>query len=228
MDGITATRRIRETTAADVLPAGFDALMQRLRNVPELKVDLCLSRTNNNPAFYVSLLRRFIPTQRDAAESIQRALNGGDRLQAERLAHTLKGVAASLGADELQERAGLLEENIHQGVSTPEIQAKQLQLADALERLMQHLLAAELVESETPAPTTPMDAQEQCKAQGIVVQVKSLLKQNDANALTVWEQHQALLRRLLPDAGRIEGAIYAFEMELAIELLQEASAPKSA
>jgi two-component system sensor histidine kinase/response regulator len=293
MDGITATRRIRETTASDVLPilamtanamqrdrercldagmngfitkpihpqalwrsllectrirpgmgrpeqtmpslsaprdaehrAGIEALMQRLRHVPELDVDLGLARTNANPGFYISMLRRFVPTQRDTVHSIQRALTEGNSLQAERLAHTLKGVAAHLGALELQRCASLLETNIRTA-SAPDLQASLRQLANAQERLLRSLRAAHLVKSDAVSPTTPLDAHEQDQALAIVAHMKSLLAQNDADVVLVWEQNQPLLRRLLPDADRIENAINDFEMERAIELLQTAIAAHS-
>ncbi len=283
MDGITATRRIRESTAADVLPIvamtanamqkdrerclnagmngfitkpinpselwrsllewtrirpgmgpdgagvapanaepedGLDALMQRLRSVPELDVDLGLSRTNNNPGFYVSMLRKFVPKHRDAAQHIQDALTGGNTALAERLAHTLKGVAAHLGAEELQQCAGMLEENIRHHTSASAKQASLRHMADALDRLLHHLHAADLLEPEADAPDASLDAQELQKAWDTVEQIKAMLRQHDANALVVWEQHQALLRRVLPDADRIEDAISEFEMERALDLLQ--------
>jgi two-component system sensor histidine kinase/response regulator len=285
MDGITATRRIRETMGAQVLPivamtanamqkdrercldagmngfitkpinpnelwrsllewtcirpdmgphgavltrssatqeAGVEALLQRLRHIPELDVDLGLSRTNNNPGFYVSMLRKFIPAQRDAAKRIHMALADGNVPSAERLAHTLKGVAAHLGAEELQQCAGMLEENVRKHAGAPATQASLLHMDDALDRLLQNLHASHLVEPAADLSTAPLDAQEQKQALAVVEQIKGLLEQNDANALVVWEQHVSLLRRLLPDADRIADAISEFEMERAIELLQAA------
>jgi HPt (histidine-containing phosphotransfer) domain-containing protein len=48
-------------------------------------------------------------------QSIQDALAANDRATAERLAHTLKGVAASVGAAYLAETASLLERAINAG-----------------------------------------------------------------------------------------------------------------
>ena len=284
MDGITATRRIRETTSADVLPilamtanamqrdrercldagmngfitkpinpnelwrsllewmpirphmgmygdtlprqsdtpeADLHALMQRLRKIPELDVDQGLSRTNNNPGFYVSMLRKFIPTQSDAFVRIQTALSEGNDVSSERLAHTLKGVAAHLGAGELQQCAGMLEDNIRHLASEAATQASLHHMGDALDRLLQHLHAAALLQPGAEASDTPLDAHEEAQAQAVVGEIKRLLEQHDANALLVWEQHQPLLRRLIPHADQVHDAISELEMERTLELLQE-------
>ena len=61
---------------------------------------------------YLSMLAKFIPSQGQAGQSIQDALAVNDRATAERLAHTLKGVAASVGAVALAESASQLEQAI--------------------------------------------------------------------------------------------------------------------
>jgi two-component system sensor histidine kinase/response regulator len=200
--------------------AGLDALLARLRGIAELDVDLGISRTNNNPVFYVCMLRKFVVSQCEAAQRIGTALNHGHVQSAERLAHTLKGVAAHLGAQELQQCAGMLEDKLRNPVSAQASHASLLHLTDALDRLLQNLHAVDLLEPQAFASTAPLNAQEQRHAQALVNQIKGLLKENDANALVLWEQHHALLRRLLPDADRIQDAISEFEMERALELLQ--------
>jgi HPt (histidine-containing phosphotransfer) domain-containing protein len=61
---------------------------------------------------YLSMLAKFIPSQGQSVQSIQDALAVNDRATAERLAHTLKGVAASVGAAALAESASQLEQAI--------------------------------------------------------------------------------------------------------------------
>jgi two-component system sensor histidine kinase/response regulator len=61
---------------------------------------------------YLSMLAKFVPSQGQAVQSIQDALAVNDRATAERLAHTLKGVAASVGATALAESADQMEQAI--------------------------------------------------------------------------------------------------------------------
>ncbi|HEY0666322.1 MAG TPA: response regulator [Gallionella sp.] len=61
---------------------------------------------------YLSMLAQFIPSQGQSVQAIGEALAADDHAAAERLAHTLKGVAASVGAGQLAESAGRLERAI--------------------------------------------------------------------------------------------------------------------
>jgi len=61
---------------------------------------------------YLIVLEKFIFSQGQAVQSIQNALAANDRQMAERLAHTLKGIAATIGAATLSESAHQLETSI--------------------------------------------------------------------------------------------------------------------
>jgi HPt (histidine-containing phosphotransfer) domain-containing protein len=64
---------------------------------------------------YRIVIEKFIPNQEQAGQSIQDALGAGDKKTAERLAHTLKGIAATIGATALSESALKLETSIREG-----------------------------------------------------------------------------------------------------------------
>ena len=68
-----------------------------------------LSRVLGNAPRYRSLLRRFANQERDCALAIRAHLERGERADAERRAHTVKGAAATLGAVDLQADAMALE-----------------------------------------------------------------------------------------------------------------------
>jgi len=63
-------------------------------------------------ATYLIVLEKFIFSQGQAVQSIQDALAADDRQTAERLAHTLKGIAATIGAENLAESVRQLENAI--------------------------------------------------------------------------------------------------------------------
>ncbi len=64
---------------------------------------------------YLTMLGKFIPSQGQAVQSIKDALTADDKKTAKRLAHTLKGIAATIGAFSLAESARQLEEAIDEG-----------------------------------------------------------------------------------------------------------------
>ena len=65
-----------------------------------------LRRVAGNQKLYLKLLRQFIEQQGPAVGQITAALAQGDDTLAERLAHTLKGVAGNIGAKPVQAAAG--------------------------------------------------------------------------------------------------------------------------
>jgi CheY-like chemotaxis protein/HPt (histidine-containing phosphotransfer) domain-containing protein len=89
-----------------------------------------LRRVAGNERLFRSLLERFADKQATAAREIADALAQGDRALGERLAHTVKGVAANLAMTEVQARAADLEHGIRNHEESPALIAS---LASALE-----------------------------------------------------------------------------------------------
>ena len=73
-----------------------------------------LENTMNDPGFYRKILRLFQQDQGDFIKKFMAAQQSGDLEGAARLAHTLKGVAATIGATGLHEAALQLEQNCRQ------------------------------------------------------------------------------------------------------------------
>ncbi|HRD35782.1 MAG TPA: ATP-binding protein [Rhodocyclaceae bacterium] len=99
-----------------------------------LDVRTGLSYVMGSGALYLSLLRKFVPGQRDTVAKIRAALDDGDPVTAERLAHTLKGVAGTIGAGALQALAAEADRRLKAGEARVTIDA-------ALDRLEPALLA---------------------------------------------------------------------------------------
>jgi polar amino acid transport system substrate-binding protein len=81
--------------------------------LPGVKVAESIRRIGGNVALYYALLEKFRTNQNDVVTNIRTALTSNDLKTAERLAHTLRGIAGSLGADTLQKLAEQIEKNIH-------------------------------------------------------------------------------------------------------------------
>jgi HPt (histidine-containing phosphotransfer) domain-containing protein len=61
------------------------------------------------------MLHQFAQGQRHAFAQLRAALQAGDAQTAERIAHTVKGLAGNIGATALQALAGQVEQDIHNG-----------------------------------------------------------------------------------------------------------------
>jgi two-component system sensor histidine kinase/response regulator len=92
-----------------------------LADIPGLDTRLGLNRLAGRPASYIRLLRKFAERQPAEMASLQQALADGDLRTAKRVAHTLKGLAATMGATLLQSSSQRLEESIRENLRVDEI-----------------------------------------------------------------------------------------------------------
>ena len=86
-----------------------------LPHIAGIEVEDGLARVAGNRLLYRDLLSQFAAKQVDAAAQISAALASGDQKVAERIAHTVKGVAGNLGMTEAQSAARKLEKAIREG-----------------------------------------------------------------------------------------------------------------
>jgi signal transduction histidine kinase/CheY-like chemotaxis protein/HPt (histidine-containing phosphotransfer) domain-containing protein len=83
--------------------------------IPGISLANGLARVGGNRTLYKKLLSQFRAGNTDTEDKIKAALAVGDNNTAARLAHTVKGVAANLGADQLADSGAALESAIKQG-----------------------------------------------------------------------------------------------------------------
>ena len=126
-----------------------------------------LKRTGGNRHRYVSLLRRFADSQVGAVGEIRGALKAQDSATAQRIAHSLKGAAANLGANALATAAGSAEVAIRtQSDVEPALCEMERTLFAAVAAIQKTLPSAEKVESTLSCNSDP----------SVVLQPLSLLK----------------------------------------------------
>ena len=92
-----------------------------LAAVPGLDAADGLRRVLGKREAYVGLLRTFASGQAGAPGAIRAALAEGRKADAERVAHTLKGVAGSIGARELQAEAAAVEAALRRDAPPAEV-----------------------------------------------------------------------------------------------------------
>ena len=89
-------------------------LVQSPEPLPEelagIDINLGLARVCNNRKLYRTLLTEFVEDHRRDDELLANELRQGNLAHARHLAHTLRSVAGSIGAEKLEEKAGALEE----------------------------------------------------------------------------------------------------------------------
>jgi two-component system, sensor histidine kinase and response regulator len=96
--------------------AGADA-ESLLRGVPGLDVDRGLRFARGKVGLYLDLLRGFVDDQRDLPRLLRESLHADDLTTAERLVHTMRGVASLVGASPLADEGGVLEQALREGAA---------------------------------------------------------------------------------------------------------------
>ncbi|MDB5848315.1 MAG: hypothetical protein JWP29_2067 [Rhodoferax sp.] len=200
------------TAANDALPRGIDGL----------DTALGLRRVMGKQSLYIVLLHKFASGQRGIADQIAVALAAERWDTAERLAHTLKGVAGNIGATPLQQRAADVEEAIRAHVEPVRIAPLLTALAMLLDALLRALDASLLpLDADTSADPASANAERE----PVLRQLAAFMAEDDAEALELLQQHRRVLRLWLGAASydEMEAALGRYDFELALQALRNAA-----
>jgi two-component system sensor histidine kinase/response regulator len=179
-----------------------------------------LRRVLGNQDVYLGLLRRFASSQAQAAIEIRGALTDGRRADAERVAHTLKGVAGSIGARQLQREAGEVEAALRRGASLAEIEPWLTRAEQTLDALVAVLRRETPEETEAPVQRTVIDPSALSAA---VARLEQLLSQDAVEAIEAFQATSALFSGAYGERGeRIGKLIRSYRFEDALAVLREA------
>jgi two-component system sensor histidine kinase/response regulator len=196
-----------------------------LPDLPGLATRDGLLRVAGNHKLYLKLLRQFASQQADAPERISGLLQAGEHQAAERTAHTLKGVAANLGAMPVQQAAGELEKALREGADAARIEALRVQLATVLAPLATGLratLGEDASATAPPAGATPIDP---AHLRAVIAQMCAYLAEFDAAAADCLECNREVFSALFPGAefARFEKLVQDYSFPDALAQLQQAA-----
>ncbi len=197
-------------------------LLDALRQVQGLDVSTGLLLANHNASLYISILGRFVKSHEHTVGRIRNAMGLGDRALAERLAHTLKGLAASLGAAPLRDCARELEASLHDDIAPSIVETHLVKTQAHLHALVSGLRATPRLIAE---PVRKLEAElsegQREELQAVLARLQSMLEQDDSDAVAVWEDHAPGLHALLDQAPSLEEAIKDFDFDEALKLMPE-------
>ena len=195
---------------AVVLPTG----------VPGLDIAVGLQRVMGKRRLYLDMLRKFVAGQKGAVAAIRTALDGGDRLTAERAAHTLKGTAGNIAAGPVEAAAAAVEAAIREDLPREGTDAGLDALASLLDALVADLEAV-LPRPETAGTATGAVDRERLGA--VCEHLRSLLADSDPEAEEVLTSNAGLLRAGFPERFEaIAGFIQGFDFDQALAELTAA------
>ncbi|TFW31136.1 Hpt domain-containing protein [Massilia horti] len=174
-----------------------------------------IERMMGDRSMFIRLLARFRSNYLSASGSIRAALAADNVQAAERLAHTLKGAAGMIEANELQQRAFLLEQSLR---APREGCQRELDLMDAeLARVMREvdtILASAESTSEASCPAPAPSGE-------VLARLRALLDTGDGAAVELVGEARAALVQMLGAArtNEVAASINEFDYERALRLL---------
>ena len=140
-----------------------------------------LKRVVGNKRLYRDLLAQFAAKQDDAAVRISAALESGDFKLAERIAHTVKGVAGNLGIGQVFAAAEKLERAIHDAEAVEPALLEEFTLV--LRRQVQAIRQAmHEVTTDPPADEPKVKDFDERAASAAIARLRGLLESSDGEA----------------------------------------------
>jgi CheY-like chemotaxis protein len=193
------------TGPADIVEKKGSALPDRL---PGIDIENTLAAMNIDPATVRRILSGFCSDNRHTAEKIRQAYGKNDLQALRQLAHSLKGSAASIGAEELKEAARVLENVCQQGAAAagerPDLDSKIATLEGALDQVLTSIRSLDESTDVTRAPV-PAPAEACLPLDAVLAQLAEALEQADPEPVN---QLMPVLRQAAARCTDIDGASF--------------------
>ena len=196
-----------------------DPCWSALAQVDGLDSRLGLRQAAGRESLYRSLLSKFVAEQVNAPDQLAQAIAHSDWDEAERTAHTLKGVAAQIGALAVSDTAQRLEQAIRERQPASELEPLRDTAARQLVPLSQAIAAC--LPRTDPAGT--VEAVDAGQWPPLRARLLSLLEACDTECLQLFEQHAGQIRAALGPARYkvVTQAMRDFDFALAWAELQQ-------
>ena len=188
-----------------------------LQHLPGINYDKAMQVVQGNEDFYRRILNKFAVSQKDFMAAFKVALASDDDTAPTRVAHSLKGVAGSIGAIKLQSLAQKIEEACNHQQPEQDL----LNLAELLEQELRFvLLGLEGVVSVAVSNVLPLNQSTQSMEEALE-KLAELLNDDDADAADIIreiKQHNvdSELQQYFTD---IEDSISNYDFEQALSQL---------
>ncbi|WP_182075166.1 response regulator [Deefgea sp. CFH1-16] len=164
-------------------------LLSAIAKLPGIDLIGGLSRLMNNKPLYLQLLRQFCQSELDCISRINAAIENNDRATASRYAHTIKGVAANLGATQLAEDAGIIEQFLRTENDRSDLTPWLIKIESALQSMSN--VISNFNNQTNDTNVTKNKARSASPDERILLnELLSLLKQMDCEALEFFEKNR--------------------------------------
>tara|TARA_R110001599_G_scaffold177127_4_gene369285 strand:- start:12293 stop:18568 length:6276 start_codon:yes stop_codon:yes gene_type:complete len=196
-------------------------LPEEVLALPDVDAAAGLERLQGNTALYLRILHGFATDQAQFVDAFHTAVQRGHWHQAQRSAHSLKGLAATVGASGLSQAAAALEQACRP--DEPDAAEVDALLQDVAQLLLPLLAALEQIPSPGGA-SGPVDSGQQAAGDtvGALTRLRALLAEDDAAARPLLNAEAPALRAAAPERFRnLQRALAAYDYARALTLVDD-------
>jgi len=193
--------------------------MTTIPSISGFNVPLALRQLGNNMKLYTKLLDQFQKSYANASEELAASVDAGDFETAERSAHTIKGLAGSLGATSLQEVSAVLEKLCRDQQTGLELDAAIADFSREIGAAVQ-AIRAYLAQSAAPAPQAGASPVSQSLLNSQLAALAAHVDESDAKALMLFDEMRTHLAAYDADAAkRIAASFEIFDFPTAADII---------
>lgn len=202
-------------------PSGLD----EFRGIAGLDVERGLMLVGGRQSLYRTILEKFTTSEADFTARLTAQVMSGNRGDAVRTAHTLKGAAGQIGAGDLQAAAAELEQVLRTEAASPEPWAAMRRTEANLSVLLAALTRRPGPSPHAPIPEAP-DSFDQAQFDAVCDRLEGHLAGDEYASNEIIAEHTALLRAGLGEHfSWIAEAVDNFNYPAALDWLREARSP---
>ena len=210
--------------AAEATPPAPHPVQRPFPDLPALDSARALHHFDGNETLYRNTLRAFVREHGEGVAAWQTWLDAGEWTELRRAAHTLRGLAGTIGASQLVDKARDLDDAaVRQDASAAR------SALPALAQCLSGLVAQIDAVLEPPPPwlntgsPLPPDMAMTVDPQKGLDTMRELLKASDSRALDWWQTHHASLRAVLApaEARRLSQAMNGLDFDAALAALPQ-------
>lgn len=196
-------------------------LPKELHAIKGLDVADGLNRVGGNKALYLKTIERFVESQTNLIEQIEAALEASKQDDAVRFMHTMKGLAGTLGAEELFSLAELEEKKLMEGQKeyafSPQFIEEFTTIIEELDKAIPHTAP----EKNSVEPNTSDDPIDLSHLSSSFEQLAQLLSEDDTKALKVVQEIEEQAPSIAHELQEIQKSLEMFDFEKASDLLDK-------